>query len=314
MRTAKDWQEEHSDFLRETPARVIRTGRGPIECASFGGGPSVLSLHGALGGFDQSLILARTVGEPGYRYIAVSRPGYLNTPIASGRLPEEEADLLASLLDALGVPDVAVLAVSGGGPSAIHFALRHPDRCRGLVLISTASGVIEQGIPTSFKVMKLLARVPFIARQMQRQVERNPLRAAGRSIADEALCRRTLEHPHAGPLLQALVLSTADRMNLRLAGTDRDIWVTRTREYPLEALAVPVLAVQGTADDAAPFSHAERLLERVPRAELLALDGGGHAAIFTHNDEVRPRVARFFAETAQEPRYATRWSSPPGRQ
>jgi pimeloyl-ACP methyl ester carboxylesterase len=300
MQTAHDWHEEHATILRTAP-RLAGTPRGAVEYASFGEGPAVLALHGALGGYDQGLILARTVGAPGYRYVAVSRPGYLDTPMESGRWPEEEADLLAHLLDALELPDVAVMAVSGGGPSAIHFALRHPDRCRGLVLISTVSGIVAEGIPMSFRIMKLLARVPFLALRMQRQVERDPARAAGRSIADEALRRRTLEDAHAGPLLQALVLSTADRMPRRLAGTDRDIWVTRNREYPLEALTVPVLAVQGTADDAAPFSHAERMVERAPRAELLALDGGGHAAIFTHNGEVRPRVERFLRETLDQP-------------
>jgi pimeloyl-ACP methyl ester carboxylesterase len=296
MRSAFDWHEDHAAILAGAAPRVVATAAGPVEYAWFGAGPAVLALHGALGGYDQGLILARAVGTPGFRYLSPSRPGYLNTPMASGPAPEEEADLLASLLDVLEVPDVAVLAVSGGGPSAIHFALRHRARCRGLVLISTVSGVVEQRIPASFTVMKLLARVPYFAGLMQRQVERDPVRAAGRSIPDEALRRRTLEDPHAGPLLQALVASTVDRMPRRLAGTDRDIRVTRSREYPLETLAV-----QGTADDAAPFAHARRLVERVPHAELLALDGAGHAAIFTHGGEVRPRVARFLAQTAGLP-------------
>jgi pimeloyl-ACP methyl ester carboxylesterase len=70
---------------------------------SFGEGPAVLALHGAMGGYDQGLILARTIGPPGYRFVSVSRPGYLGTPLCAGRTPEEQADLLAHLLDALGI-------------------------------------------------------------------------------------------------------------------------------------------------------------------------------------------------------------------
>lgn len=32
---------------------------------------------------------------------------------------------------------------------------------------------------------------------------------------------------------------------------------------------------------------------RIPGAELLAIEGGDHVAIFTHRDEARARVARF---------------------
>jgi pimeloyl-ACP methyl ester carboxylesterase len=301
MRSTTDWPDDNLSVLGEAVPRLVSTPLGPVEYAEFGEGPAVLALHGALGGYDQGLILARAVGIPGFRYIAVSRPGYLGTPMSSGVLPESEAELLVHLLDTLEVRDAAVLAVSGGGPGAIHFALRHPDRCRGLVLISTPSGVVEESIPASFRVMKALVRIPWIARLMQRQVERDPARAAGRSIEDPALRRRTLGDPHAGPLLEALVRSTSDRMPLRLAGTDRDIRVTREREYPLESLAVPVLAVHGTADEAAPFSHAERLATRVRQAELVRVEGGSHAAIFTHSAEVRPKVACFLGDTAPAP-------------
>ena len=127
----------------EIRPKIMKTPRGPVEYASFGTGPAVLALHGVMGGYDQGLILARTIGAAGYQYVAVSRPGYLGTALSAGSSPEEQADLCADLLDALGVRDVAVIAVSGGGPCAIHFALRHRDRCRGLVLVSTCSGKIH---------------------------------------------------------------------------------------------------------------------------------------------------------------------------
>src|SRR5512135_3506993 len=94
---------------------IVQTRVGPIECAAFGEGPVVMCLHGAMGAYDQSLILARTIGSDGYRYIAVSRPGYLGSPLSAGRSAQEQADACAALLDALAVTDAGVMAVSGGG-------------------------------------------------------------------------------------------------------------------------------------------------------------------------------------------------------
>jgi pimeloyl-ACP methyl ester carboxylesterase len=42
------------------------------------------------------------------------------------------------LLDALEVERAAVVGFSAGGPSVIQFALRHPDRTSGLVLLGSA--------------------------------------------------------------------------------------------------------------------------------------------------------------------------------
>ncbi len=45
-----------------------------------------------------------------------------------------------------------------------------------------------------------------------------------------------------------------------------------------------------------PFErHGKTLAERIPGAELVALEGGEHVAIFTHRDEARARVMRFLS-------------------
>jgi pimeloyl-ACP methyl ester carboxylesterase len=286
--------EAQASFAAEPQPQVMNTSRGPVEYATFGEGPAVLALHGAMGGYDQGLILARTIGEAGYRFVSVSRPGYLRTPLSSGRTPEQQADLCAELLDALHLDKTAVMAVSGGGPCALHFALRHPDRCSALVLVSTCSQKVDTPVPFSFQIMKLLARWPAFVNMMRARTMKDPERAARRSIADPIVCARTLQDPEAGPLFMELMKSTSDRMALRLPGTENDIRVTRTTSYPLEKIAVPVLVVHGTADRMVPFAqHAKLLQERVPGAELLAIDGGEHVCIFTHRKEVRARVTEF---------------------
>jgi pimeloyl-ACP methyl ester carboxylesterase len=278
----------------DAPAIRVETARGPVECVAWGEGPAVLALHGAMGGWDQSVLLARTVGAPGFRYVAVSRPGYLGTPLAAGRTPAEQADLYRAVLDALGIGRAAVMAVSGGGPSALEFAARHGDRCWGAVIVSSVCSRIPERPPLAWNVMKLVARVPPLVAMMRRKVARDPERAARRSIPDAALRARTVADPEAGPLLAALQLSTMDRMSRRLAGTENDIATTRgDLRIDLERIAVPVLVVHGTADRAAPFAQGRQIAARVPGAELLAVEGGDHVSIFTHRDLARERVCRF---------------------
>ena len=275
--------------------------RGPVECAVAGEGPTILALHGGMGGHDQSWLLARSLlADPqGYRIVAPSRPGYLGTPLRVGRAPEDQADAYADLLDALGIPTVAVAAVSAGGPSALQFALRHPARCWGLVLVSACSGRLETppAIIAQLRVMRLVALVPGLAAIMRRRAERNPQNLARRSIADPLIRERTLNHPVAGALLRALQLGIFDRLRQRLPGTINDtIRFAGLDAYPIERLAVPVLVVHGKADRVVSFTHAEAVAGQAPHAALMAIENGEHVALFTHLDEVRTRAARFLAQ------------------
>jgi pimeloyl-ACP methyl ester carboxylesterase len=283
--------------------RVVKTQRGPVECATFGSGPAVLALHGAMGGYDQSLILARTICSPGFRFVAVSRPGYLGTPLASGRSPEAQADLCAALLDSLGITDTAVVAVSGGGPTAIQFALRHQQRCRCLVMVSAASARIDAPPPLAWYVMKLMARIPGLPEKLRKKALQDPERSLTQSFPDPAQRAHLLQDHEALALHTDLQMSVLSQLPLRLPGTDNDIAVTRSNSFdqvPLEKIAVPVLAVHGESDRIVPFAkNAQRLVSRVTGAELLAIKGGEHACIFTNRDEVRTRVADFLAAHAE---------------
>jgi pimeloyl-ACP methyl ester carboxylesterase len=285
--------------LDESSPVIADTRRGRVEYAEFGEGPAVIALHGAMGGYDQSLILARTAGVEGFRYIAVSRPGYLGTPITSGRTPEDQSDLCAGLLDALGIHTAVVMAVSGGGPCALNFAIRHGDRCRGLVLVSTCGAKLRTPIPFSFKLMGLLLRLPGFAASIEKKASAGLDQAAIRSIADPALRERTLRDPEAGPLFTALLRSTSHRMTERMPGTSNDIRVTRTTDYPLEKINAPTLIVHGTADGMVPFeAHGKLLASGIRDAELITIEGGEHVSIFTHLDVIRPRIASFLKEHA----------------
>ena len=109
----------------------MRTSRGLIEHATLGDGdePAVLVIHGTPGGYDQGLCVALRAGPLSLQVIAPSRPGYLGTALDVGKTPRDQADAYADLLDALSIRKAAIVALSGGGPSAIQLAAHHADRC-----------------------------------------------------------------------------------------------------------------------------------------------------------------------------------------
>jgi len=288
-----------ADFSSWSVPTILNTRRGPIEYVESGEGAAVLAIHGAMGGYDQGEILARTIGEPAYRYVAISRPGYLGTPLSVGCTPEEQADLYAELLDGLGIRQTAIMAISGGGPSAIHFVLRHRERCWGLVLISTCAGKVNTPIPISFKLMKPLVRWPAFVAMMKRRTKKDLERALHRSISDPVIRARTVQDPQVRPLLEEVIVGVFDGIIRRLPGTDNDIRITQTTTYPLEQIAVPTLVVHGMEDRLVPFiQNGKSLAARIPGAQLLTVEGGEHMAIFTHRKEVRERVTRFLRDVA----------------
>ena len=75
----------------ESGSTIAETAAGPVEYAETGGGSPLLMIHGAGGGYDQGLLLARDFAES-RRVVAPSRFGYLKTPVPEDSSPAAQAD------------------------------------------------------------------------------------------------------------------------------------------------------------------------------------------------------------------------------
>jgi 2-hydroxy-6-oxonona-2,4-dienedioate hydrolase len=124
---------------------IAETPCGPIEYSVRGDGPTVLLVHGAGGGYTQVAAFSALVADAGFRAIAMSRFGYLRTPLPPDASAAAQADAHACLLDVLGIRSAAVLGASAGAPSSMQFCLRHAARCDALVLLVPAAHVPGRG-------------------------------------------------------------------------------------------------------------------------------------------------------------------------
>jgi pimeloyl-ACP methyl ester carboxylesterase len=119
--------------------RLAETVLGPIEYAVVGTGVPVLVVHGSPGGIDAVALMAGFLPREKISAILVSRPGYLGTELGNRTTADRQADLLAALLEHLGIDRAGVFSWSGGGPSAYRLAVRHPERVSTLVAFAAVS-------------------------------------------------------------------------------------------------------------------------------------------------------------------------------
>jgi 2-hydroxy-6-oxonona-2,4-dienedioate hydrolase len=282
-------------------SRLVETACGPVEMAESGSGPPALVVHGMAGGFDMGLIVGRGVLGEDYRVIAPSRFGYLRTPLPANASHVAQADTLASLLDALGVPRAVVLAVSAGAQPATHLALRHPERMQALVLITPAlhlppePGVPSESGPPGFVLDYVLAS-DFMVWAIAHLASNLLVRAAGvpPSLDHQMTPERRKE------LVDGFFPASA-----RHAGLANDIRTTIpvAPDLPIEQLRMPVMLVSA-ADD--PYKTADVVrysAPRIPGAKAVILESGGHVLV-GQDDRVRQEVQGFLGAqvTNAEPR------------
>ncbi len=240
---------------------------GDVEYLLEGDGPTVLVSHGVTGGINQSVRFVRdfAILPLTCRYLYVSRFGYLRSalpPMASAR---RQAAAYRELLDHLDIGRVFVFGNSAGGPSAMWFAIDCPDRSKGLILVSSAvPGAKIATAPRSvfrYDLVYWLA-VTFAPGKLMRL------------FVPAALL----------PLLtkaeRSFVIENAFKAALPIAERSQGIFFDNETstpsvdDIPFEGIVTPTLIVHASDDPAPPIEGARAIAARIPRSELVALDGG----------------------------------------
>lgn len=252
-------------FLTVNEMRIYVREDGPED------GPALLLLHGLLGSTEVWRYNREALAAAGYRVIAFDRPpfGLSDKRPELDYSPAAQADLTAALLDELGIEQAVLIGHSAGGNVASHFALRYPERLRGLVLVSAAVGF---GGPPPF----LGALLSF-----------DPLARWGRIGLRTFFTRERMEESIAGLQDDPSFLGSDDFeaywRSFRAFGWDAG-FIALTRDggqSPLDIddlhqVSMPVQLLHGTRDRVVPLENSEALAERFPNVTFTRLERLGH--------------------------------------
>jgi len=270
--------------LAHIPTKVFASKHGDIEYLLAGDGPTVLISHGVTGGIDQGMALTHEFGMlgEGYRFLYVSRFGYLRSSMPAHASARLQAAAYRELLDHLGIDKVFVYGNSGGGPSVMWFAVDYPERTKGLILQSSA-------VPGA----EIAATPPLVMKH-----------DFAYWLAVKALpgTLLTIFVPKGFPMTDDErrsyvrdVFEASLPISRRSKGIafDNGVSTPSVGEIPFERITAPTLILHAVDDPAPPIAGAREVARRIPGSRLVELDGGHF--LIGHERECRHTIGEFVA-------------------
>lgn len=186
------------------------------------------------------------------------------------------------LLDALGIGRADVVGVSMGGVIAQEMAIRHPERVRRLVLITTYTSGDPRGAAI-FEGQALLRR----------------------TLTRDEYCRATFwtvyshqDYRREGFIDEMIRRTVANELWQPQEAYERHVRAVLNvnTEDRLRQIKAPALILTGAEDILTPGRFASLLADRIPDNRLIEVEGAGHGIIWSHPDTVAHHVRSFLAE------------------
>jgi len=196
---------------------------------------------------------------------------------------EMMANDTAGLLDALNIDKVHILGLSMGGCISQEFALKYPHRVKSLILAAT----LGRPYPRSFHALKTLSMMAHegVSRENQIRIQLFWLFTDKFFEVPENV-QLVFDGMVANPYHEPLY--AYERKLAAVSGFD-----TRDR---LDQIKAPTLVLVGREDILTPVQLSEELAAGIPGAELVILDGGGHAFSGEISEKFNQAVLEFLAK------------------
>ena len=271
----------HLSELRDDPDgrgfEVERPDGATIRGRVSGEGRDVVLVHGyGLGARSWNLVARRLVGL-GHRVVAFDLRAHGASTAPDGAVTVRDlAGDLAAVLEQLDVQDAVLAGHSTGGVASIATLVEHPatqERLAGLVLVSTLAG---------------------------RLLDDEPQEAAGDDTpVGPGVVGRVAQNGSLRLLLSGFVsglgVSTAVSHELlsEFAATDHTALVSLLRDLAadgyhdrLDEIHLPTLVLYGDDDDTTPGQHARALVEGIPGARGVEVEGAGHLLVWQRPESI----------------------------
>ena len=248
------------------------------------GAPPLLLLHGAGCNLeDMRLALGESLAAR-HRVILVDRSGlgWSERNHRRGSSPASQAAILRGVLDRLGVTRAIVVGHSWGGALAAAFALDHPERTAGLVLLAPPLYPHLRGMTWLYTPMALPFAGWLFARSLALPLS---LLAIGPGIASAFLPQRTPRRYLKRSAALLLLRPATFLANARDVAELKTNLAAQAARYA--TLAAPTTIMTGSSDPVVPpRQHAEPFAAAVPHAKLVVLPGIGHMLHHAAKDRV----------------------------
>lgn len=204
------------------------------------------------------------------------------------------ADDGAAVLDACGVERAAVIGVSQGGPWALGFAVRHPERVTAAIFIA-ANVPLAPGHPVNVAAGKAflteLAEYPGWSK-WNKNYWLQDFPGFLRFFFSQCFTE-----PDSGPQIEHFVqmgMQTNADVLLATAGADEDCIGPELALDYAKAIRCPTLVIHGDQDAITPLARGTELA-RLSGAELVIMRGSGHEPQCRLPDETNQLIGAFLA-------------------
>ena len=193
----------------------------------------------------------------------------------------QQAEDYAKVLDHFGLDSAAIVGLSMGGMAAMHFAIAHPTRVRGLVLMNTSAEREPPKARAKEMALAVTARMFGVRPFIRKQVE--PLMFGERFRA---------ERPDVVAMWSER-MAELDRTGLYRAVT---MVLSRPAVGPrLVDLRTPTMVIAGDQDVATPPKLGRQIADTIPGAVFRLLPRTGHVST-VEEPELTTRLIRAHIE------------------